>query len=176
MTIEIIYVTHSTTTDNERGIATGWNPGELSETGKLQAAELGVRHSESPPDLVISSDLGRAVHTAEIAFGDTGIEIRSDARLRECNYGDLNAAPTDAIHADRLKNLDEPFPNGESYSDVVERTKSLLEDLPGTGSVLLIAHRAQYYALEHLINGVSLEDVVVAPYVWQPERRYELTR
>lgn len=27
MTVEIVYETHSTTTDNEAGIATGWLPG-----------------------------------------------------------------------------------------------------------------------------------------------------
>ena len=33
MTVTLIYETHSTTLDNERGIATGWLPGELSEAG-----------------------------------------------------------------------------------------------------------------------------------------------
>ena len=29
MTVLIAYFVHGTTTDNEKGISTGWNPGEL---------------------------------------------------------------------------------------------------------------------------------------------------
>jgi hypothetical protein len=31
--VSIVYETHSITTDNEDGIATGWLPGRLSEAG-----------------------------------------------------------------------------------------------------------------------------------------------
>jgi broad specificity phosphatase PhoE len=41
--IEIVYETHSVTEDNERGIATGWQPRRLSPRGREQAAELGRR-------------------------------------------------------------------------------------------------------------------------------------
>ena len=43
MTVELVYETHSTSTDNERGVATGWLDGELSERGREQARELGER-------------------------------------------------------------------------------------------------------------------------------------
>ncbi|WP_206184869.1 hypothetical protein [Thermoactinospora rubra] len=39
----LIYETHSITVDNERGIATGWLPGELSPRGRELAGELGER-------------------------------------------------------------------------------------------------------------------------------------
>jgi hypothetical protein len=35
--IELVFETHPTTVDNERGHATGWLPGQLSEQGKAQA-------------------------------------------------------------------------------------------------------------------------------------------
>jgi hypothetical protein len=38
--------------------------------------------------------------------------------------------------------------------------------------VVLISHRAPWYAMEHLLNGVPLADVVVAPFEWQPGWRY----
>ena len=41
MVVQLIYETHSRTTDNELGIATGWLPGELSTTGRCFALELG---------------------------------------------------------------------------------------------------------------------------------------
>ena len=69
MSIEIVYETHSTSTDNESGIATGWLDGRLSETGRRQAGELGARRRANRLDAVFTSDLGRAVETAELAFG-----------------------------------------------------------------------------------------------------------
>jgi broad specificity phosphatase PhoE len=44
MAVAIIFETHSLTTDNEAGIATGWLPGQLSERGRGLAAELGQRY------------------------------------------------------------------------------------------------------------------------------------
>jgi len=43
MAIQIVFETHSITEDNERGIATGWHPGRLSDKGRLLAKELGAR-------------------------------------------------------------------------------------------------------------------------------------
>jgi len=43
MAIELVFETHSTTVDNERGRATGWLPGQLSERGRAQAQQLGHR-------------------------------------------------------------------------------------------------------------------------------------
>ena len=44
--IELVYETHSTSTHNEAGIATGWLDGELSESGRRQAEELGARRRD----------------------------------------------------------------------------------------------------------------------------------
>jgi broad specificity phosphatase PhoE len=82
----IVFETHSITEDNERGIATGWHPGRLSDAGRVLARELGDRRRRDGIELVFSSDLRRAVETAEIAFGATSIPILHDWRLRGCNY------------------------------------------------------------------------------------------
>ena len=62
MAVELVYETHSTSVDNENGIATGWLDGELSELGRRQAEELGARRRDVAA--VYASDLGRAVETA----------------------------------------------------------------------------------------------------------------
>jgi hypothetical protein len=93
---------------------------------------------------VFASDLGRAVETTEIAFAASELQVHLDWRLRECNYGELNGAPTaDLDEQERLRRIDEPFPGGESYRQVIERTRSFLNELfpDRDGSrVLLIAH------------------------------------
>ena len=177
--IELVYETHSTTTDNEAGIATGWNQGQLSETGRGQAEALGERRRDDGITAVFASDLRRAVETAEIAFAGSGIPVHEDRRLRECNYGELNGAPVAEIDGERLRRIDEPFPGGESYRDVVVRTRSFLEDLPaeleGT-RIVVIAHSANRWALQHLLEGTVLAELVAKPFDWQEGWLYRLDR
>ena len=66
MTVEIVFETHSLSTDNEAGIATGWRQGELSEEGRRLARRLGERRRGERIDAVYASDLRRAVETAEL--------------------------------------------------------------------------------------------------------------
>ena len=53
--IEIVFETHSTTTDNERWIASGWLDGQLSPLGRRQAKELGERRADDEIAAVFSS-------------------------------------------------------------------------------------------------------------------------
>jgi broad specificity phosphatase PhoE len=69
MGVAIVYETHSITEDNERGIAIGRLPGRLSAEGRRLARQLGERRRGER--FVFVSDLGRAVETAELAFGGT---------------------------------------------------------------------------------------------------------
>jgi broad specificity phosphatase PhoE len=177
MAIELVYETHSTTIDNATGIATGWLEGRLSDRGRVQAAALGERRREDGLAAVFTSDLGRAIETAEIAFAGSGLPVHHDWRLRECNYGELNGTPAADIEADRARRIDEPFPGGESYQQVVDRTRDFLNDLfPDLdGSrVLLIAHSANRWSLQHLLLGMPLEQVVAAPFEWQEGWEYAL--
>src|SRR4051794_17283019 len=99
MAVHIVYETHSITTDNENGLATGWLPGQLSESGRAGARELGQRRRDDGIDVV--SDLERALDTVRIAFHDSAVPIRVDQRLRECNYGRLNGMPREQLQRDK---------------------------------------------------------------------------
>jgi broad specificity phosphatase PhoE len=179
MTVEIIYETHSTSTDNEAGIATGWLPGRLSEEGRRQAQELGERRRGDDIAAIFSSDQARAVETAEIAFAGAGIPMVQDARLRECNYGALNGAPVTELAKVRSRHVSEPFPGGQSYQQVVDQTRDFLDELAAEWdgkTILIVAHSANRWALDHLLNGMPLEDLVDAPFEWQEGWRYSLMR
>jgi broad specificity phosphatase PhoE len=171
--IELVLEMHSTSTDNERGVATGWLDGALSAKGRDQARELGARRRDV--DAVFTSDLARAVETAELAFAGIGVPIYRDARLRECNYGALNGLPADLVTAERTKHVDVPFTDGESYADTVERMRSFLYDLAHAWDdhrILLIGHTATRWSLDHLLTGVPLAELVEAPFEWQPGWEY----
>lgn len=171
----MVYETHAITTDNEDGIATGWLPGVLSTAGRRTAEELGLRRRDDKLDAVFVSDLARAAETARIAFDGTDLALIRDPRLRECNYGRLNGMPRARLDAERSSHLEVPWPGGESYRQVVVRTASFLEDLArerdGT-RVLIIAHSANHWALEHLLRGVDLARQITTGMEWQPGWEY----
>jgi broad specificity phosphatase PhoE len=170
--VKLIYETHSTTVDNERGIATGWLPGELSAAGREQARELGERRRDV--DVVFSSDLRRAVQTVELS----GLEVPhfQDWRLRECNYGEFNGRPRDE-QGERDRYVEQRFPGGQSYNDVLELTRSFLQDAKrwyGDSVVLVVAHSANRWSLEHLLGSRAPMTELVADGVnWQPGWMYE---
>jgi broad specificity phosphatase PhoE len=178
MAVEIIYETHSITDDNENGIATGWLPGRLSARGREVAAELGRRRRNDGLAAVFTSDLHRAEETARIAFARTAIPVQSDPRLRECDYGDLNGCPVERLAAERAKHIDHPFPGGQSYRQVIDATSDFLNDLADAWDgerVLIIAHSANRWALQVLLGGAKIEDLVDAPFQWQPGWHFTFT-
>jgi alpha-ribazole phosphatase/probable phosphoglycerate mutase len=177
MAIQIVFETHSISEDNENGIATGWRDGRLSEHGRVLAAELGVRRQDNGIQAVFSSDLGRAVETARIAFADTPLPILLDWRLRECDYGDLNGQPAADMHRERRRYLDTPYPGGESWRQALQRVGRFLTDLPlrwADARVLVIGHVATRWAFEHLLDGVPLEDLIAADFNWREGWEYRL--
>lgn len=178
MAVELVYETHSITEDNERGIATGRLPGRLSRRGREVAAELGVRHRDIPPAVVLTSDLARAVETARIAFGGTGIPIEQDPRLRECDYGRLNGRPVDQVAAVRADHIEQPFPGGQGYREIIDATRALLHELVEARDgqrVVIIAHSANRWALQVLLGGASIEHLLDAPFNWRPGWQYTVT-
>ena len=68
MAIKIMYFVHGTTKDNEAKVASGWNPGELSEKGISQAIALRDLIDRDSIEFVFCSDLQRAIDSTEVAF------------------------------------------------------------------------------------------------------------
>ena len=124
---------------------------------------------------VFASDLRRAIQTADLAFAGSGISVFLDWRLRECNYGTLSGAPTDEVAQLRPSRIDQPFPSGQSYRGVVENTRSFLDDLRRDFAgqrVCVIAHTANKWALDVLLLGARLEDLLVADFGWREGWEY----
>jgi broad specificity phosphatase PhoE len=178
MTVEIVYETHAITEDNENGIATGRLPGRLSERGRAVAVELGERRRDDGIAAVFTSDLDRAVDTARIAFAGVGIPMFQDRRLRECDYGDFNGRKIVDIPGPRARYVHRPFPGGQSYEQVIEATREFLSELAETWDgerVLIIAHSANRYALQALLDGARIEDLTDAPFTWRPGWEFTFT-
>lgn len=173
MSVQITYFVHGTTIDNEQGKATGWLPGELSAVGKQQAKALGDIVADKKFDVVVCSDLQRAIDSAWLAFGGK-YPIIEDERLRECNYGDWNGEDQELVKKDLLNCVKTPFPNGESYQDVEARLADFLhflkKDYDGK-SVALMAHQAPQLALDVLLKGKTWEQAFAED--WRNTKAYQ---
>ncbi|HBL51731.1 MAG TPA: histidine phosphatase family protein [Candidatus Blackburnbacteria bacterium] len=175
--VTIVFEAHGTTFDNEEHLSSGHYDIELSPLGVKQSKELGQRYSVDSFDAIFTSDLKRALTTAEIAFGNK-FPIIKDPRLRECDYGDLTQHPSEEVDMEKIERIREPFPNGESYEQTTTRVKSFLIDLLKNYDgkrVLIIGHRATQYGIENVINNKPLEELVATPFKWQPCWTYQLS-
>jgi broad specificity phosphatase PhoE len=177
--IQVVFETHQTSEDNERGIATGWLPGRLSELGREQARELGERRRNERLAAVFTSDLARAVETVQIAFAGRDVPVLQDWRLRECDYGDLNGTSAAALHRDRGAHLDVPYPRGESWRQATDRVEWFLRDLAARSSagdrVLVVGHVATRWGLDRHLRAIPLEQAVTEHFDWQPGWEYRLS-
>ena len=119
----IEYFVHGTTVDNVVGKCSGWKQVELTELGKERAIRLGQICKDIHLDIIFTSDLIRAIDSANLAFPN--VKHIQDKRLRECNYGDLDGGDKDLVVYE--EHIDEPFPNGESLKDVENRVADFIE-------------------------------------------------
>lgn len=177
MAIEICFETHSTSEDNERGLASGWSHSQLSAIGREQARRLGERRPADGIGVVFASDLNRVVETAKLAFPSGDIPLLLDWRLRECDYGDHTRMPAVAVHRDRARHVDAPYPGGESWRQAADRVGRFLGDLALRWSgnrVLVIGHVATRWGLDHRLNGIPLDEIVKEGFVWQEGWEYRL--
>ena len=179
MAVKIMYFVHGTTTDNAAKLCSGWKEAMLNDLGKEQALSLGKvsRERGDKFDVVITSDLKRAVESSNIAFPD--YEKITDSRLRECNYGDLDGEHKSlVIYEDHI---DEAFPNGESLKDVEKRMKEFVSWLKVNfdgKTVAIVAHRAPQLALEVISKNITWEEANKGDWRktgdWQPGWEYEV--
>lgn len=134
----ILYlVRHGETVDNASQTMQGQTQGELNERGILQARELSEEWKDREIDVVVASDLKRAVDTAAIIAAPHGLEVVKTPLLRERDWGDFTGR-----YIPDLK--DEPFPdNVESLEDLLSRAGEFItyvrETFPGK-KVLAVGH------------------------------------
>lgn len=178
--VRITYYVHGTTTDNEKGLASGWHDCSLSKLGKEQSIQLGELIKARKRDAVYCSDLRRAVESAKLTYGDM-VPIFQDRRLREINYGQFTQSESKKVDSLILSHIEKPFPKGESYMDVEARMRDFLDDIAGKYAgkrVDMVAHRAPQLCLDVILKGKTWEQAVKEDWrnrkAWQPGWEYKL--
>ncbi len=175
MSIKIIYFVHGTTTDNADKICSGWRNAQLNDIGREQAKRLGEINKNIKFDCIFTSDLTRAIESANLAFPNF-IKYQ-DERLRECNYGDFDGKKKNYVIYD--EHIMHRFPNGESLIDVENRIKSFIEFLKDNfdgKTIGIVAHRATQLAFEVLTQKITWDEAIRNDWRnsgnWQPGWEY----
>ena len=177
MALTITYFVHGTTGDNEKNLSSGWNDAELSELGINQSKKLSKTLANQHFDVVLCSDLKRAVDSAKLCFPK--LKINLDKRLRECNYGIYNGKSSDLVEPLQEKHITKKFPEGECYEDVKQRIAGFLAFLKKNYDgkhIAIVAHKAPQLALEVLLKKKSwaqaFRDDWRKTKAWQPGWKY----
>lgn len=140
-------IRHGVTDWNNLGKAQGISDIPLNNLGRKQASTVGDRlFEEGKWDMIISSDLSRAIETAEIIGSKLNLAINCfDKRIREIDCGEIEGTTEDV----RIKiwggNWRELNLGMESFEDVGKRGMEFIEELVHTYNgkhILIVSHGA----------------------------------
>ena len=139
--VTVYLIRHGETEWNLRGIHQGHMDSNLTPKGKEQAYGLGssLLESEISFDAIYSSDLGRALKTAEQICTPTGQEklIQKDSSLRERSLGHIEGLTyqelADQMPEDYRRHVsgdpDKRPKGGESWKDFFDRAETSLKKI-----------------------------------------------
>ena len=184
---QLLLIRHGETEWNTAGRIQGFRDIALSERGLRQAQVL-ARHLEGQVlDAVYSSDLTRAMQTAEPLARQRGVTLRIDPRLKERGFGLFEGHTYAEAEANwpheyaiwRQRDPGHAVPGGESYRDARVRVLASLDEMARRhagqtiavithGGVLDIIYRtAEGIAWEtprsHLLPNASINRVRMRP-------------
>lgn len=130
---------------------------DLTDLGIKQAKELRDKIKNMKFDIIISSPLNRAKHTAEIINRNN--KIIYDDRIRERSCGDLSGKPLEITNREEYWNYYTTIQYGtsENIQDFFKRVYHFLDELKTKDyeSVLIVAHSGVSKAFNGYFNGIK---------------------
>lgn len=166
----LIIVRHGQTEWNTLNRVQGLRNNPLSPEGESQAHRLGRRLKDERIDVIYTSTLRRAIHTAEaVAAHHPAVEIRKCPELNEMDWGvweGLTFGEIEERYPDQLERRDQDKFNfapeeGESPADLERRLIPFLKEIVrrhNGKTVLIVGHGG----INRVIMGIILE--------WPPEK------
>ena len=164
----VAVVRHGETDWNVNHRIQGHHPVELNARGKAQALAAADRLADQAIDAIYSSDLVRAMRTAEVIAARHGMPPIPDDRLREWSLGVLEGLLSEEAKA-RYPNVYEAFrvedpdfliPGGasirERYTRSTEAVAEIAEKHAG-GRVMVVTHGGVLDDLYRRTTGMALD-------------------
>ncbi len=137
----------------------------LSPEGVEEALAAGKAMEEMPFDRLYSSDLGRALQTAQVVARFVDVPVRLEPCLREIDLGNWEGMEMAAVKSEQPEAYEargrdfEGFrpPGGESFGDLANRTLPFLAELASfPGSVLVVGHSGVFRVFLASVLGISM--------------------
>ncbi|UDY24770.1 histidine phosphatase family protein [Nocardioides sp. Kera G14] len=126
----LVLLRHGVTTWNAEGRWQGHTDVPLAQEGLSQAARVAASMAALPPDVIWSSDLGRARQTAAPVEALTGLTAVIDERLREIHVGSFAGRDRPSVFAEHGHGpWDYSQYGGESDVQVTERLAPALAEI-----------------------------------------------
>lgn len=157
----VLLVRHGESIWNAEGRWQGSADPPLSDTGRAQAAALADLIKHEGIDLIVASDLSRAIETAEIVGAMLGLpKPVIDGRLRERDVGEISGL-TRAEIEERFPGLLEKWRTGEltkmpgGEDDITPRVSAGLQavaDSPDGSVVLVVTHGGVIGAIDRWLG------------------------
>ena len=158
----IYLVRHGQTDWNLEKKTQGHTDISLNDNGREQAKLVSKVIKDYKIDKIYSSDLLRARETADIINEKFGLNILTDNRLREINYGDLEGIPRTMLSQDvwDVFNNNPLELHAEPMLDVYTRIKNFFDSLNYDEDILIVTHGGALRAIMYYISNREFFDKI----------------
>ncbi len=164
----LLLVRHGSTEYNSTRRFAGASDIEMNAVGYQQIERLCERLANERIDIIYSSNLKRALTTAEVISAKHNVEIVPCTELREINYGEAEGLTFEQIGhrypavAELIANFNPrlKFPGGEGFEEFAIRTKKFLDKLEkhvSSQTILVVSHSGPLQALVCHLLGIDLK-------------------
>jgi broad specificity phosphatase PhoE len=167
---KLFLIRHGETDWNKQGKYTGQMDISINETGMDQARKVAKEMKNLEPEVIYSSDLKRALETAQAISEELGIQINKDKRLREIHQGEWEGLHVNEIQEQYTNEFvarkENPTtvaaPGGESIGDVVIRVQSFLDEITKkhpVGGIVVASHGIVLGIIRTIAMGIPVSEV-----------------
>ena len=170
----IYLIRHTQAEGNLYRMMQGHWDGHVTKNGLRQIDALAERFRDVHLDAVYSSDLSRAVETAEAVTRYNNLPIIKDSRIREINlgpweqefFGNLVESEYESIKTFMFDSENWYHEGAETFSDVKKRAYNALEDIAKRHDgqdIAVVSHGVTIRCLLSVINDAPLTDIKKCP-------------
>jgi broad specificity phosphatase PhoE len=171
---DFLCLRHGMTDWNAKGLFQGRSDVPLNEQGLAQALTAAQSFKASPPDIIVSSPLIRAAHTAKLIASAADMPVHIEDDLIECDFGSFEGRPIREVMNEHnvvdKAALARILPSdAEKWETVSRRALNCIgrwQALHRAKSILFVCHDAVMQALAEQLCGHWFENRHAVPYLF----------
>ncbi len=169
---KIFIFRHGQTLDNKEHTFSGFRQTDLTSEGMEEAKGIGEKLKNEKVTKAYQSDLIRSQHTLDLVLNPwhKNVEITTDARIKERDYGDLTGKNKDEVEKENPelyklwhRSYDVAPPGGESIQMVEKRVLEFLNDVLPTFKendvVFISAHGNSLRPMRRYFEHLSVDEM-----------------